>query len=74
MPLLLGGARRDAALKEVQPWFERLGLHGLERRRSGELSGPAHRRVQPVPAGSSSMSFSTWRRISSRIARTAWMP
>ncbi|MFB6392973.1 ABC transporter ATP-binding protein [Polymorphospora lycopeni] len=45
LPLLLGGARRAAALDEARPWFERLGLAGLERRRSGELSGGQAQRV-----------------------------
>ncbi|MGN9908249.1 ABC transporter ATP-binding protein [Phytohabitans sp. LJ34] len=45
LPLLLGGARRDAALREARPWFGRLGLDGLERRRSGELSGGQAQRV-----------------------------
>lgn len=45
LPLLLGGARRAAALKEAGTWFERLGLEGLEKRRSGELSGGQAQRV-----------------------------
>lgn len=45
MPLLLGGARRGAALTEARGWFPRLGLEGLERRRSGELSGGQAQRV-----------------------------
>jgi putative ABC transport system ATP-binding protein len=45
LPLLLGGARRAAALKEAGIWFERLGLDGLEKRRSGELSGGQAQRV-----------------------------
>jgi putative ABC transport system ATP-binding protein len=45
LPLLLGGARRGAALKEARPWFGRLGLEGMERRRSGELSGGQAQRV-----------------------------
>jgi putative ABC transport system ATP-binding protein len=45
LPLLLGGARRAAALAEVRPWFGRLGLDGLEGRRSGELSGGQAQRV-----------------------------
>ncbi|NUS15941.1 MAG: ABC transporter ATP-binding protein [Streptomyces sp.] len=45
MPLLLGGARRAAALAEARGWFARLGLEGLERRRSGELSGGQAQRV-----------------------------
>jgi putative ABC transport system ATP-binding protein len=45
MPLLLGGVRRRPALAEAAPWFGRLGLEGLERRRSGELSGGQAQRV-----------------------------
>ncbi|MET7803522.1 ABC transporter ATP-binding protein [Micromonospora chersina] len=45
LPLLLRGVKRTAALKEARPWFERLGLGGLERRRSGELSGGQAQRV-----------------------------
>jgi putative ABC transport system ATP-binding protein len=45
LPLLLGGVRRDAALRQARPWFARLGLDGLERRRSGELSGGQAQRV-----------------------------
>jgi putative ABC transport system ATP-binding protein len=45
LPLLLGGTRRTAALKEARPWFGRLGLDGLEQRRSGELSGGQAQRV-----------------------------
>ncbi len=45
LPLLLGGARRAAALRKAQTWFERLDLTGLEQRRSGELSGGQAQRV-----------------------------
>lgn len=45
MPLLLGGARRGPALAEARDWFPKLGLDGLERRRSGELSGGQAQRV-----------------------------
>ncbi|MEO3816337.1 ABC transporter ATP-binding protein [Plantactinospora sp. B24E8] len=45
LPLLLGGTRRAAALKQARPWFERLGLAGMEQRRSGELSGGQAQRV-----------------------------
>ena len=45
LPLLLGGARRAAALARARPWFGRLGLDGLEQRRSGELSGGQAQRV-----------------------------
>jgi putative ABC transport system ATP-binding protein len=34
LPLLLGGTRRKPALAGARPWFGRLGLDGLERRRA----------------------------------------
>ncbi|WP_106401475.1 ABC transporter ATP-binding protein [Actinocorallia populi] len=45
MPLLLAGVRRARALAEARSWFGRLGLDGLERRRSGELSGGQAQRI-----------------------------
>jgi putative ABC transport system ATP-binding protein len=45
LPLLLGGIRRSQALREAQDWLERLGLDGLEQRRSGELSGGQAQRI-----------------------------
>ena len=45
LPLLLGGIRRAQALTEARAWFGRLGLDGLEQRRSGELSGGQAQRV-----------------------------
>ncbi|WBB68451.1 ABC transporter ATP-binding protein [Micromonospora sp. WMMD812] len=45
LPLLLSGVKRAAALRAARPWFERLGLAGLEQRRSGELSGGQAQRV-----------------------------
>jgi putative ABC transport system ATP-binding protein len=45
LPLLLGGARRGPAVAQARTWFGRLGLDGLERRRSGELSGGQAQRV-----------------------------
>ncbi|MEV8518084.1 ABC transporter ATP-binding protein [Dactylosporangium sp. NPDC051484] len=45
LPLLLAGLRRNKAIEQVRPWFERLGLDGLEGRRSGELSGGQAQRV-----------------------------
>ncbi len=45
LPLLLGGMRRGPALAQARPWFGRLGLDGLEHRRSGELSGGQAQRV-----------------------------
>ena len=45
LPLLLGGMRRAQALNEARSWFERLGLDGMERHRSGEMSGGQSQRV-----------------------------
>jgi putative ABC transport system ATP-binding protein len=45
LPLLLGGIRRGPALAQARAWFGRLGLDGLEQRRSGELSGGQAQRV-----------------------------
>ena len=45
LPLLLGGVRRGAALVEARSWLARMGLDGLEERRSGELSGGEAQRV-----------------------------
>jgi putative ABC transport system ATP-binding protein len=45
LPLLLGGVRRVEALRAADGWFERLGLDGLQQRRSGELSGGEAQRV-----------------------------
>src|SRR5450432_3718220 len=45
LPLLLGGIRRGPALGQARAWFGRLGLDGLEQRRSGELSGGQAQRV-----------------------------
>jgi putative ABC transport system ATP-binding protein len=45
LPLLLGGMRRTQALNEARSWFERLGLAGMERHRSGEMSGGQAQRV-----------------------------
>jgi putative ABC transport system ATP-binding protein len=45
LPLLLAGIRRGEALHEARGWFGRLGLDGLELRRSGELSGGEAQRV-----------------------------
>jgi putative ABC transport system ATP-binding protein len=45
LPLLLGGVRRSAAVRTARGWLARLGLDGLERRRSGELSGGQAQRV-----------------------------
>ena len=45
LPLLLSGIRRTEALRRAFGWFERLGLQGMEQRRSGELSGGQAQRV-----------------------------
>jgi putative ABC transport system ATP-binding protein len=45
LPLMLAGTRRAAALAGPATWFERLDLHGLAGRRSGELSGGQAQRV-----------------------------
>jgi putative ABC transport system ATP-binding protein len=45
LPLLLGGARRGPAIAKARAWFDKLGLDGLEQRRSGELSGGQAQRV-----------------------------
>jgi putative ABC transport system ATP-binding protein len=45
LPLLLNGVRRTEALAGARAWFQRLDLDGLERRRSGELSGGQAQRV-----------------------------
>jgi putative ABC transport system ATP-binding protein len=45
LPLLLSGIRRTEALRRAYGWFERLGLEGMEQRRSGELSGGQAQRV-----------------------------
>jgi putative ABC transport system ATP-binding protein len=45
LPLLLNGVRRSTALGRARGWFDRLDLGGLEKRRSGELSGGQAQRV-----------------------------
>jgi putative ABC transport system ATP-binding protein len=45
LPLLLKGVRRAEALTQAREWFDRLELDGLQRRRSGELSGGQAQRV-----------------------------
>jgi putative ABC transport system ATP-binding protein len=45
LPLLLDGVRRRTAYGKAGEWFARLGLEGLEGRRTGELSGGQAQRV-----------------------------
>ena len=45
LPLLLNGVKRAEALAQARTWFERLELDGLEKRRSGELSGGQAQRI-----------------------------
>jgi putative ABC transport system ATP-binding protein len=45
LPLLLAGVGRREAAARARAWFDRLDLGGLERRRSGALSGGQAQRV-----------------------------
>lgn len=45
LPLLLAGKKRDEAFASAEPWFERLGVSGLEHRRAGEISGGQGQRI-----------------------------
>jgi putative ABC transport system ATP-binding protein len=45
LPLLLNGARRADAYARAGTWFPRLDIDGLQRRRTGELSGGQAQRV-----------------------------
>jgi putative ABC transport system ATP-binding protein len=45
LPLLLGGIHREEALRAARHWFERLDLKGMERHRTGEMSGGQSQRV-----------------------------
>src|SRR5215469_1410579 len=45
LPLLLSGTRRGPAMAAARKWFAMLELDGLQRRRSGELSGGQAQRV-----------------------------
>jgi putative ABC transport system ATP-binding protein len=45
LPLLLNGLGRSEAISQARGWFDRLDLQGMERRRSGELSGGQAQRV-----------------------------
>ncbi|WP_084965226.1 ABC transporter ATP-binding protein [Thermoactinospora rubra] len=45
LPLMLGGVDRVRAVRQAREWFGPLGLHGMEARRPGELSGGQAQRV-----------------------------
>jgi putative ABC transport system ATP-binding protein len=45
LPLLLGKVGRKEAHRQAEAWLERLGLEGLGRHRTGELSGGEAQRV-----------------------------
>jgi len=67
LPLLLGGVRRNDALARAREWFGRLGIDGLERRRSGELSG-----VKPNESPSRADSLRVRRCSSPTNPRARW--
>jgi putative ABC transport system ATP-binding protein len=45
LPLLLAGTHRDEALRAARSWFQGLDLEGMERHRTGEMSGGQSQRV-----------------------------
>ncbi|HXW18824.1 MAG TPA: ABC transporter ATP-binding protein [Candidatus Acidoferrales bacterium] len=45
MPLMIGGARREAALRTAGEWLGRVGLGGRDHQAAGELSGGEQQRV-----------------------------
>ncbi|MFI7135327.1 ABC transporter ATP-binding protein [Nonomuraea sp. NPDC050153] len=45
LPLMLGGVPRAQAVRQAREWFAPLGLHSMEARRPGELSGGQAQRV-----------------------------
>ncbi|WP_431919149.1 ABC transporter ATP-binding protein [Nonomuraea jabiensis] len=45
LPLMLGGVARAQAVRQAREWFAPLGLHSMETRRPGELSGGQAQRV-----------------------------
>ena len=66
LPLLLGGTHREEALRQARSWFERLDLQGMERHRTGEMSGGQSRTRR----------VGSWPRRKSRRAlrgRTDWV-
>lgn len=45
LPLLANGVKRDEAYAKSRTWFSKLGIEGMEKHRSGELSGGQAQRV-----------------------------
>jgi len=45
LPLLLNGVKRQAAYDKARKWFKRLGIEGMEKHRTGEMSGGQAQRV-----------------------------
>jgi putative ABC transport system ATP-binding protein len=45
LPLLLNKASRRAAYAKARSWFKRLGIEGMEKHRTGEMSGGQAQRV-----------------------------
>jgi putative ABC transport system ATP-binding protein len=45
LPLLLNKVGRNEAYSQARSWFKRLGIEGMEKHRSGELSGGQAQRV-----------------------------
>jgi putative ABC transport system ATP-binding protein len=45
LPLLLSGVHHEQAMEKAREWFDRLDLKGLERHRTGEMSGGQAQRV-----------------------------
>jgi putative ABC transport system ATP-binding protein len=45
LPLLLNKVSRHKAYATAQPWFKRLGIEGMEKHRTGEMSGGQAQRV-----------------------------
>ena len=68
LPLLLAGMHRREALQEARGWFERLDLAGMERHRTGEMSGGQSQRVGARPR-SRRPSRPALRRRAHRVAR-----